>query len=538
MTTGFITVTQLINAKIMADRVTLDSARLADLIRSDLASPAKQAMAEGTYYYNCRHDILNQKHLYVTAGVVQEDTTKANERIPHPFHQVLVDQKVSYVAGKPVVVTVSPPKPEGTNADPTDAAKSEAKEYQTALLKMLGEQFDDLVADWLKGSSNKGVEWIHFFVTPENTLDFCITPGEGIIPIYDTQYDRKLVALIRYYGIDYVNEKGDIERRYKAEWWDDKQVTYFMQNAERVFIHDPSYEANPGPHWFTWNDSMPSQKQNNQWGRIPFVPLPNNSEWHTDLRPVKPLIDAYDKVISGWVNDLMDFQEIIYVLKGYAPMPSVLKKEMSELDTFVKNLKAHKVISVEASEHAGVDTIQAVIPVEAKLRLLEITRKAIFYFGKGIDVDNEKFNAPSGVALKFLYANLDLKANRSIRKLKLALEEFMWFVTHWINMTDGTAFDFKLVKFSVNPSVIFNEKEKVDTLVASEGIISKKTILENHPYVDDVEEEQKRLDEDEQERVDKGMVDLEDVVPMDDEGNPIEPAPNVPMKKKNGRVPA
>ena len=36
-----------------------------------------------------------------------------------------------------------------------------------------------------------------------------------------------------------------------------------------------------------------------------------------DLKNIKPLIDVYCKVFSGFVNDLEDIQEVIFVLTNY-----------------------------------------------------------------------------------------------------------------------------------------------------------------------------------------------------------------------------
>jgi predicted RNase H-like nuclease len=101
----------------------------------------------------------------------------------------------------------------------------------------------------------------------------------------------------------------------------------------------------------------------------------------------------------------------------------------------------------------------------------------------------------------------------------------MWFVVKRINDTEKTTYDSTEVLFTVNKAVIFNEKEKIDGLVASEGMLSKQTILENHPYVDDVNEEQKRLDAEEQDRLDKNVVDLASVVPTDENGVPLQTKP-------------
>jgi hypothetical protein len=48
-----------------------------------------------------------------------------------------------------------------------------------------------------------------------------------------------------------------------------------------------------------------------------------------------------------------------------------------------------------------------------------------------------------------------------------------------------------------NRSQIFNEGEIIDNCMKSMGIVSRKTILEKHPFVENVEEELIRLKEEE-----------------------------------------
>ena len=46
-------------------------------------------------------------------------------------------------------------------------------------------------------------------------------------------------------------------------------------------------------------------------GEVPFFPFFNNNIDTGDLDNIKPLIDVYCKVFSGFVNDLEDIQEVI-----------------------------------------------------------------------------------------------------------------------------------------------------------------------------------------------------------------------------------
>jgi SPP1 family phage portal protein len=463
----------------MSDKALIDTTRISDLINSDLATEHKKKMEEGTDYYNTRHDILDHLNYYYEDGdqpVV--DKISVNNIIPHPFHKILVDQKAAYIAGNPIVIGVD---------DET---------FQEDLILHLTEDFDDIVNDWIKGASNKGVEWLHFYIDPKGELEYIICPAEQIIPVYDTQYQNELIYVIRFYIYDLISPSGQSQQRYKVEFWDKDEVEYFAQTESSNFIHDPDYEVNPAPHWFTFNTMNPEVKTNNSWGRVPFVGLYNNSEMYSDLHPIKDLIDAYDKVKSGWCNDLEDFAEQILVLKGFTGLRGNAEIEagISQLALFIKNLKRHKVVAIEGGSESSVEPLKNEIPVEAKEKFLTLTRKEIFYFGEGVDVSDEKIgNSPSGIALKFLYSSLDLKANRLIRKLKSALKGAIWFVVEYLNLTENTKYDYEQVTFTINKSMIFNEAEKIDSLVKSKDILSEQTILENHPYVEDVQGEMDRL---------------------------------------------
>lgn len=520
----YYTPTDLINIKILADRAEIDTAIIASLIERDIISPLKQRMTEGVNYYNSRHDILAHKNYYYVDGVKTEDLVKSNNTIPHSFHKILVDQKADYIVGNPIVVSIAEADVQDENKPTTQEQNliQESEDFQTALLEILGENFDELIGEAVKNASNKSIEWVHFYVDPKGELHFVVCPAEQIIPIYDTQYQDKLIYIIRYYIYDLIDDKGEMHQRHKVEWWTDKGVAYWVETLENLYVHDPDYEYSQAGHFYTFNTSSPSVKEWNSWGQIPFVALWNNPELHTDLRPVKALIDAYDKVKSGWCNDLEDFQELIYILKGYNGLSEASKAGLSELAFFVKNLKTHKAVNVE--QGGDVTTLKADIPVEAKIKFLEITRKEIFYFGRGIDVDNENIrSAASGVALKFLYAQLDMKANRTIRKLKKFLKEFMWFIVTYINMRDGKTYDSDQVIFTINKSVIFSEKEKVDELVALKGIISDQTLLENLPMIDDADEEMARIEAERLRADEQSSVDLNKVPDQmyDANGNPI-----------------
>ncbi|MDD4693832.1 MAG: phage portal protein, partial [Firmicutes bacterium] len=81
--------------------------------------------------------------------------------MPHNWHKLLVDQKVSYLVGKPIVFQCE-----------------EQKEYEDRLNLILGEEWDDTLTELAKNSSNKGSEWLHVYINEDGKFKFIILPAE------------------------------------------------------------------------------------------------------------------------------------------------------------------------------------------------------------------------------------------------------------------------------------------------------------------------------------------------------------------------
>lgn len=455
-----------------ADSPIGDTSVIKDYIEDDLKSERKREMKQGANYFKAKHDILKRKITYVRDDQEIEDPTKANHKLVHAYHRIMVLQKAGYIVGNPIVFST----------DGDDAAQAI---FESRLNDILGDVFDDKANMWVQGAANKGVEWLHPYIDPDGNFKYVIVPAEQIIPIYDTEYEEDLIGIIRYYSMTVVNGDKKI-KRYRVEYWDKEKVTYFMQQEDDRYELDSMMDPNPRYHWYSFNTSNPSDLKANSWGRIPFIPLENNDDQISDLTFTKTLIDDYDLNSSDFSNNLSDIQELIWILKGY---------EGTSLDEFMQNLKTKKAITVSDEPGAGASTESADIPKEARDSHLSRLEDDIFLFGMSVNMKTDKFgNSPSGIALKFMYAMLDLNANILIRKMKGSLKEFMYFATTFINLVDRTQYDPSTVKFTFNKSMIMNTAEGIENAQNSKGIISDETILKNHPWVDDAGEEKKRME--------------------------------------------
>lgn len=449
-----------------------DTSVIKDYIDDDLGSERKREMKQGADYFKAKHNILNRKITYLKDNKEVEDKSKANHKLVHAYHRIMVLQKAGYIVGNPIVFS-------------TEGDDKAAEAFESRINELLGDVFNDKANMWVQGTANKGVEWLHPYIDKEGEFKYTIIPAEQVIPIYDTEYEENLEAIIRYYTITVVDGK-EKKIRYKVELWDADKVTYFMEQDNGEYTLDDTMEPNPRGHWYSFNTNQPDEVKANSWGRIPFIALENNDDQIPDLRFTKTLIDDYDLNASDFSNNLSDIQELIWILKGY---------EGTSLDEFMQNLKTKKAITVSDEPGAGASTESAEIPKDARDSHLSRLEDDIFLFGMSVNMKTDKFgNSPSGIALKFMYAMLDLNANILIRKMKGSLREFIYFVTVFINLKDGTQYDYQTVKSTFNKSMIMNTAEGIENAQNSKGIISDETILENHPWVDDAREEKKRME--------------------------------------------
>ncbi len=118
-------------------------------------------------------------------------------------------------------------------------------------------------------------------------------------------------------------------------------------------------------------------------------------------------------------------------------------------------------------------------------------RQNIMEFGQGVDFQTDKFgSAPSGIALKFLYGNLDLKANKLKNKATVAIQELIEFIVDFYKLK----VDPKDIEITFNFNRMMNDLEQ-SQIAAQSQYLSKETIVRHHPWVDDPTAEMERIEQ-------------------------------------------
>lgn len=472
----FITEMELIKARLAAGKHLNDSHILKEILQEDKNSDRKKRMEEGERYYQGKHDILQKDFRRSPLSETGRDgeekleiffnPNRSNHHCVNPFHHTLVAQKTAYLVGR----------------EPTISVKGEkSEEFEAMLTELADENFNSMLQKWLIGAANKGVEYLHIYYDENGEFRYCIVPAEEIIAIYDEVYQQELQEVIRYYDIQ-VLEGGKEKNRRRVEWWTKENVTYYTEESNGEFLK----ERESG-HWAVTKlmDGEEGETVEHGWGRVPFIPLKNNDREMTDLQLVKGLIDAYDYISSEGTNNLLDLVDLYWVIQGYGGETA---------GAVARKLQVNKAVQISDSS-GSVEAKQVQLPMEGRLDWMQMLRRDIFHFGMGVDTDSDDWGkAASGVALKFQYAMFYLKINGIVPEIKKAVKEFFHFAVEDWNRERGTDWDWRKIQITLNSNGITDDLETMQIITQSKDIVSEKTLLGKHPFVEDVNSEMEQLE--------------------------------------------
>ena len=125
---------------------------------------------------------------------------------------------------------------------------------------------------------------------------------------------------------------------------------------------------------------------------------------------------------------------------------------------------------------------------------MEQSRKDIYEFGRGVDTQGVDIgSAPSGIALKFLYSDLDLDASMMETEFQASLEQLRWFVDTHLYNSGGVDYSGEDLSFIFNKDMPIDEAAIITAIKDSVGILSDETLVAQHPWVKDVVAELERI---------------------------------------------
>lgn len=394
----------------------------------------------------------------LTRKLPGDSENKVNNKLANDWFSEIIDTKTGYMFGAPVVIQL----------------EKQAKDYQKTLEEI--EKFrkrnniDDLNGEIGKFSAMCGYDAGLLYIDRDGMERVCrIDPWEAVI-VSRSEITEPDFAF-RYYKT--------FDDRARVEFFDSAKVIVF----EGESFSDLAYKEDK-PHLFDY---------------CPLFGIPNNAELQGDADKVLTLIDAYDKTMSDVNSEIESFRLAYMLFIGYAP-----NKEEVEAMIQTGALYIPESENGEDIKFLVKDIGSAMAAIDSHLNRLEdnITR-----FAKHVNFTDEAFGGNlSGVAMRYKLFALETKAKITERKHEAALlYMFKVLASSW--KKKGISLDYTQIDLKYTRNIPVNIVDEANAAVALLGVTSRRTALEQLSFVNDVEAEMDRIEEERQTMVNLDMID-------------------------------
>lgn len=277
------------------------------------------------------------------------------------------------------------------------------------------------------------------------------------IPIYSSTIDRELKGAIR------MSESED-EDVITLEVYDSVTVAYYSYDTESEEIT----LIRTVPHYF---------------GLVPINFYYNNSDKSGDFEPVITLVDAYNKLQSESVNDFELFADSYLAITG---MGSTDSEDIAKL-------RENRVLLLEEGGDARwlTKSVNDTYIENLKSRI----SSDIYRFSGSVDMTDDTLGqSASGIAIKYRLLNFENRVSVTERYFKKSLLRRYEMICNMLN-TLGGDYTYTDIKISFTRNIPENPVDSADYAQRMSGVISKKSLLERIPFIEDVDSELERIKE-------------------------------------------
>lgn len=414
----------------------------------------KEEMQESIRYYNYEQDILLKKRWTIgKEGKMQSIENLPNARIIDNQYKKAVDQKVNYLFSQ------------------LPSIKCEDEKYQEMVQDLYDNRFLRTLNKVALESYLCGISWL-YISNDKGELSMTKMDSTEIIPIWQDRNHESLDAIIRVYQTEEYKD-GNIKMIDKVALYTKDDVRIYLRDKDYTEIKEEGYLEKDGLRY--------------SFGEIPFIYFKSNSSEMPLLKRVKSLQDAINAILSNYYDNMLeDPRNTIMILKNY---------DGQDLGEFRQKLAQYGAVKVSTGVDGAdgdVNTLEVNVNSENYRLILDLLKEKLIENAMGFDMKSDKTsNAPNELNIKSMYSDMELDANQTALEFTASLEHLERFLKLIKNIKDD-----KLISTTeFKRNLMVNDEATINMIIQSEGLLSKKTLLSHHPFVDNVDEEIKAIDD-------------------------------------------
>lgn len=442
---------------------------LEKILRQWLDSPVRNEQLLAEKYYDGDHDILRREKKVIGAdGQLIKIDNVANNKLVDNQYKKLVDQKTNYVLGKPLTIS------------------TDKEEYLDLLNKVFSKKLHRQLRVLAQYAVDGGIAWLYPY--PQNG-EFKVTvfPAYEICPVWKDKGHTELECAMRYYPEEVFDKNDAVKLVYHVDLFTTHGITHFIYQGASLI---PAKK----PH----SDYLSFDNKGFNWNRLPIIPFKYNSKEIPLIRNVKSLQDKLNDALSDFANNMEeDPRTSILVLKNY---------DGTNIPEFRQNLATYGVIKVTTVDgvQGGVETLKVEVNAANYQAELMQLKRAIVENGRGFDAKEERMDGdPNQMNIESMYTDIDLDVNTMETEFQAGFEELKWFIDQFLIHQGNADYTGEEAEFVFHRDFFINESTKIDNCVKSKGILSDKTIVAMHPWVNNLTRELSQIEEDKQAALDE-----------------------------------
>ena len=439
-------------------------------IKAFLTSDKRRQMIEGEAYYQGVHDVAEKVRTAIGEnGQPEAIHNLPNNRVTYNTYANLVDQKANYLLANPI------------------EPQTEEAEFKEKVAAILDTAFDKRIRAIGVDALNCGIGYLLVYVADGELKYKRLKPYE-VLPFWKDEEHEALDAFIRIYGVE--EYKGREKKTVQ-------HVEYYTLDGVKYFIYTDAGKLEPDisredETYLTYKSAEGVKGFN--WARLPLIAFKYNANEQPLLARVKSLQDALNDMMSGVLDCIQeDSRNTILVVKNY---------EGTKADEFRHNLSQYGVVFVRTEDGAegGVDTLQIEVNPGNYEIVIKLLKKAIIECGRGYDAKDDRLGGNANqLNIKSMYSDIDLDAGGMQLEFSVALDRLLYFVGL---VADGfRVIKHKPVLWKFNRDIIINEADTIANARDSVGILSMRTIVANHPWTADANDELRQIEKERSETI-------------------------------------
>ena len=440
----------------------------------------KKAVMEQEYMAGRNVEIMNvTRIIYNMAGLPEPDFTKSNFRIRNRLIHRLVTDRCSYSLGNGVSFASQKKKMVNGKRKTVDKTK-----------EMLGPKFDRAMfraAYWAE-SNGSSYMYVHMgHNKPE--WQYTLFKKTEFLPLYDEDTGA-LRGGVRFWSLDWG------KRPITAVLYTEEGYTKFKTPAKKYGLSALVPVEEMKPYIETVEESEAFGEEVTGTGNLtmlPIFPLYSGEDRQSALDNMKPKIDAYDMILSGFCNDVVDIPQVYWLISGAMGMTDADKRQL--LDRLILQHMA-----VVDGENSSIQGFTQDIPVEAREKSLKQLKNQMYEDWGGFDVHTVEAGATND-HIDAGYWPMDEEAD----SFEYEVIEFVQQILAMMGVEDTPLFKRNRVS---------NQKEQTEMVMMAANEIDHQTLLEKMPWitVDEVDTILERMDAESY-----GRFEDEDKQPQEDE---------------------